>query len=340
MKKLLLLLLFLLLSIVLFAQNQDSIVKKIPKDPLMPKWTSFKDSSFAFLVQDNVYYNFFINNIKRLKGGYFIETYTYIDSLWVFAYIVNAKTGSYISGKKIKEGKFYSLCLKRYFEQPSIAGVEISEVHDVMLGNKIVSVASTGIFTYLFSSFNINGLNYSDSIHALKIITHYETEKNEIKQSLCQFIRAISYKQDSNILIDYVDTNQLIKSLQKYSFYLFGRRPDFWKTDDPYPPRKNALLNWEEIYNINSKQFNSLFWGMLKNDYHLPKEKTIEIANISSNDIQLDLLNYTRRKIYTVRVKWRIPTFPEEYVAIVNVKKYKGKYKIIGFNRVYRKYYH
>jgi hypothetical protein len=340
MKKLFLLFLFLLLSIVLFAQNQDSIVKKIPKDPLMPKWTSFEDNSFAFLVQDDVYYSFFINNIKRLKGGYFIETYTNIDSFRVRVYIVTTKNSFFLQGKKIKKGHHYYLSLRRYFEQPSIAGIEISDIHDVMLGNKIVSVASTGMFTYLFSSFNINGLNYSDSIHALKIITHYETEKNEIKQSLCQFIRAISYKQDSNILIDYVDTNQLIKSLQKYSFYIFARRPNFWKTNDPYPPRKNDLLNWEKIYKINSKQFNSLFWGMLKNNYSLPKEKTSEIVNITINDIHLDLLNYTRRKIYTVRVKWRIPTFPEEYVAIVNVKKYKGKYKIIGFNRVYRKYYH
>lgn len=317
--------------------SQVKINDSIPVDPLIPKSVQIRINNFDFLIKENVYYNFFVSQIRPLNEGYLIECQTIIDTYKVYVYIITNKNSIFSKGKKIKKYHTYSLCLKKYFEKPSLPGIEISKIHDVMLGENTICVYSTGLFNYLHTSFNLEGLTYLDSNQVKKKIERFENAKSDFDKIVCQFVNKISYNDNNNLLFQILDTNQLIKCFKKYNWSVFGRSPSFYLTDDPYPPSKKDPVNWVRSYKINSFEFNDMFWAMLKEDYKLPKIKQNEKDSILCKDISIELL-FLNIDIFTIRIKWNIPNIKNEYVAVLNIKKIENKYLISGFNKVYYPY--
>lgn len=317
--------------------SQVKVNDSIPIDPLLPKSVQIRINDFDFLIKENVYYDFFVSQIRPLNEGYLIECQTIIDTYKVYAHIITTKNSFFSRGRRIKKNHTYSLCLKKYFEKPSLPGIEISKIHDVMLGENTICVYSTGLFNYLHTSFNLEGLTYIDLNQIKKKIERFENEKFDFDEIVCQFVNKISYNDNENIMFQIVDTNQILKSLKKFNCSVFGRSPSFYLTDDLYPPSKGKPVNWYRSYKINSYEFNDMFWAMLKEDYELPKIKQNEKDSILCKDISIELL-YLNKNVFTIRVKWKIPNIKNEYVAVLNIKKIENKYLITGFNKVYNPY--
>lgn len=323
--------LILILSIQLNLFAQEIRVKNYPVDTLMPELVEIQNSSLSFLIQDNVYYNFYINEIIPLKNGYCIDCITKIDSFNVHAYVITNKI-KIPFGNKIKQFETYKLCLNRYFAEPTVAGIHIYENLDIMLGDYTVQVGALGCFNYIFTSLNLYGLSFIDSIKVQKNIQKFEFEKNEIHKLVESFINTISFCQNSIKIFDLVDTNLIKQSINQYSESFSSRNISCFSSPNRlHPPFEVKLIDWNERFDINSNNFKSIFWFVIKLYYELPLESNIETNIISQSKIKLELLHLSKNGIYTVKVKWSIKDI--EYFAILNILKIKQEFKVIGINR-------
>jgi hypothetical protein len=334
-----------LLPINVFSQP-NTVNKILPKDPLEFPGKRQIDNSIlrSFLIEENVYYDFLINNIIELEKGYWIEVNTKIDSFEVWAHIITDKINIHkkneYMGEKIKTGKNYQFSLKRYFLYPQISGIGGGNILDVMLGNNTILIESSGAFTYLFTSLDIDGLYVKDSSFAKIKTGNFEKNKQKIMETVCPFVNLITYKKDTNYFANYWDTISLIHSLCQYGDYMFSRHPSELSV---LPKPKIELFDWQDFYEINPNQFNEIFWCMLKEDYKLPKDTSLYQSDIECDSIQTDLLYYSKDGIYTIRVRWKIPITEQPYIIVINVQEQEDSiFKVIGFNKddfAYTPYY-
>lgn len=310
-----------------FSQEKDYYY---PKDSLLPEYVHFKNFHLSFLIQDDTYYNFYIYEIIPLKQGYFIHCVTIIDTFTVSAYVVTDKNPRLFYAKKIKQTEEYHLCLKRYNESPIGAGLDLYKNVDVMIGENIVHVGAAGSFNYIFTTKNLNGLSYVDSFKVKKKEIKYDLEKEKIRNTLELFINAISYDAYSKNLYLFVDTTLIKESIKNHSTYVVRRTlPSV--PSKLYPPYNPVLIDWKEDFDINPNDFSALFWKMIKINMNLPIKSNIDINLTKINDIKMELLHMSKDGIYTIRTKWKFYERGSEYIAIINIKKQKNTYKIIGF---------
>ncbi|MDD4208991.1 MAG: hypothetical protein PHI52_01495 [Bacteroidales bacterium] len=305
----------------------DSVVVT-PFDSLDLVNQQITNNDFAFLINDSTYYDCKVLKISKLSEGYTIRFGLKIGWRDVYAQVVttNEKNKHF---KKIKVGNTYKMKLKRYFNYPLHRAIEYPLIYDVMLGKTINGVLSTGLFCYLFVSPNLDGLYYIDSNNIDKMGKEIELEKKYIQDFVYRFVNTITFKKDSTNLSYFIDSTLIVKSLRKHRQYLNNRGYDFniYKIPKQVPFRKWALDK------IDTSNFTSFFWGILKVDYQLP----IYIDSclnyeINKNDILIDILYY-KYPLYTVRVKWNNPIKKINYIVIVTIKEDDYKFKIIGFNQ-------
>jgi len=230
----------------------------------------------------------------------------------------------------IEIGKSYKFKLLRYFENQLSVNIEYKEIYDVMLGAKTIGILSLGWFNYLFVSPNLNSLNYIDSLNVDIIEKNIKKKDERLQKFICDFLKTISFNEYSNNLRGYVDSSLLMASLKTYSIYGIVKSPtDIANRKIVQPPRRIPYLNWER-YNIDDKNFNSLFWGMLENFYNLPiKDNPIDF---DCKEVHIKTL-YFYNDISTIRIKWKLPSKETEYVAIVSIREFEQTFKIIGFNK-------
>lgn len=323
----------------LSAQNN---MNSLPKDPL--EGTFIRNKNLSFLLHEDSCYNFYISDIIPLPDGYIILASTEVDGYCVYPYIVTPKKNPDIKirQKKIKKGNCYKLRLRKYFLLPASVGIESGRIIDVMMGNRTMSVNENGFYSYLFTSFDIEGLyQIKDQEVAIRKRKFQEEELN-LKNSVLPFLEYISYRKYADNLFDIVDTLHVKNSLNRYGACCWGRNPsdDFSHPEKyewglAYPPKKH---NWEETDGINPRKYEEIFWGMLKKEYRLPIDSQNMDEDFFYSSIKLKLLYYSQPEIYTVQVIWKIPNVKKTFVAIINIQKTKDRYKIIGFNKPYRRY--
>lgn len=261
-------------------------------------WQQIQVADFAFLYSDSVYYDCMVCRIDEYNEGYGILVSSNIEDIPVFS----AKNKSTYK-HRIKIGKSYKMKLIRYFERPIIRSIEYKHIYNIMLGAKTINVLSTGQFSYLFISPNINGLSYFEPkiVDSLELIK--KQKETEMTSFLYDFIISISNEIDSLQLINYVDTLEVSKSLKKYSGYYYQ---ESLYEEFKRPPKKIDYLQWSNL-KIDDSRFESLFWGMLSYYYRLPKETiSFEDKNNVFKSIKVKVL-YFCDDISTVRVKWSIP---------------------------------
>jgi hypothetical protein len=328
-----------------------------PKDTLEKK-VFLAVKGLSFLIQDDVYYPFYIHKITAIKNGYVITATTKIDTFNVIVYIVTTKQSFLCSDKrqKIKQGNTYSFSLNRYFLYPQQNTFSQGYVLDIMLGNTILYINSWGLFSYVFTSLDFNGLNLQTEEETNLIRKNYIQKQEDIKNIILPFLNKISTKDKRN-LGDYIDTICVKNSINHYGKYFFYKG-DLDKKELSKPASDKVLnkiykrlagkqqrwlqypfiakYDWKKSHNykVNPNVFDELFWKMLKKDYNLPVEDTVSSQNVSVSDVEIKLLHYSNN-IYTVRVRWSIPPIKQSYIAILNVKEYENGYKIIGFNKAY-----
>lgn len=332
------------LSVNVSAQNY---VDTFPKDPLDSIWdyrASIINTDLSFLIEEDSCYDFCVMKIYSLPSGYIILTKSQINNYNVWAYIVTPKKCpdiKYIQ-KRIKRGENYKLHLRRYFLLPAQAGIEYGITVDVMLGKKTIGINENGYYSYLFTSFDIEGLYQIKSKEILRRKLKFKEEESKIKNSIVPFLEHISYGIQSHNLYNIMDTLQIKRSLNRYGFGVWGRSPfdlDYpekkykWSLD--YPVKK---YDWRKRDKINPKNFQEIFWTMLEKHYCLPIDYQVKDSNFLYSNIQLKLLYYSNPNIYTVQVIWKLPNVNKTFIAILNVQKKKNVYKIIGFNRAYDGY--
>lgn len=325
----LLIIILLVSQILVFSQENDYYY---PKDSLLPEYDIFKNNHLSFLIKDDTYYNFYIDEITPLKNGYFIRCITIIDTFTVSAYVITDKIPKLFYAKKIKQTEVYHLCLKRYNVKPLVASLDTYENVDVMIGENIVHIGAAGSFNYIFTSKNLNGLSYVDSFKVKKKLIKYEIEKEKIRNTIELFINAISYDAYSKNLYIFVDTNLLKESIKNHSQSIVRRTlPSV--PSKLYPPYNPVLIDWNEVFNINPNDFSTLFWKMININMNLPIKSNIDTNLTKIYDIKMELLHMSKDGIYTIRTKWKLFENGDEYCAMINIKKEKNKYTIIGFNR-------
>lgn len=308
----------------------------LPKDTLLPEYIPIILNDYSFLIEDDVYYNFFINNLIPLKDGYFLECYTYIDTLRVWAHIVTSKKSITKNGQKIKPYEYINLSLKRYYKKPSIAGIEAYPIYDDMFGNSTLSIVS-GCFYYLFTSLNLDGLHYNDSIDVIKKEMIYENEKNEIISVIDSFIMDVSFRKNQANSYDYMNKKLVRKSIKKFSQDILYRSRNYFDVPrNLHPEYKVKKLNWQKEHKINPNNFSELFPFMLKEYYKLPTILKYDSTSNIPYKKEVDFL-FLEKDVFTIRVTWFLFYKKKEYVAILNMKKINGKYQIIGFNKPFEK---
>lgn len=311
-------------------QNIKSGRNKLPKDSLNNGCAQIQNFRLDFLVENDKYYDFRILNISENNGGYIVEADTYIDSFRVEVIILTSKKSYTTRSLKIKQSQKYRLALKRYFEIPVFAGVENTPINDVLLGTHIHSIVTIGNFNYLFTSLNLDGLEYIDSSKTIPLFQKYYDNKTDIQDVVYSFINQITYELKNCNIIDYVDTFQLKRNLKHYStdfyFNLYVNEQNYY-----YSPKNIKKFPWKS-YNVNPDVFNSVFWFMIKYYYNLPLISESTKGKIESKDIKTELL-YTSNDLYTIRVKWKIPEFKDDIVAILSLISKENSFKIVGFNK-------
>ena len=234
-------------------------------DPLDVGFKQYVTNDNAFLVTDTTYYNFLICDIYKLEKGYFITAYTKILDSTVRVQIISLKERIFYKNK-IKKGQYYQMKLTRYFEMPLRRGIESKTIYGVMVGEKSVGVLSTGWFPYLFVTQNLRGLEYRDSASIVNIEKDIKKLENELHVFLYQVIKSLSFKEDSNLLVNYFDTSQVKKSLKLYNCFSMGFSPSDVVI---YPSKKVEKFNWER-HNIKTDNFHSWFWGIINIFYAYP----------------------------------------------------------------------
>lgn len=343
---------FLLGVVICFSLSEifsQSYKDTIPIDPIIKKiWGDqrplVKNNTNDFLILEDSCYDFHVHRIISLPAGHLIIASTYINNHNVKAHIVTSKKRflSKANKKKVAKGKTYKLRLRRYHLIPAWVGIESGSTVDVMLGEKTISINQNGWFSYLFTSFCLDGL-YQDSEEKANLkIQKYLDEENNIKRNVYTFLNYISFGLQPTNLYDILDTSKIKNSFKNYGHCCWGRKPaDLYNVDKRYKWKLDypvEKLDWKHSLDLDPNCFMDVFWGMLKKSYHLPVRCQFDSCAIISEGINLKLLNCSEPDVYTVQVIWKILNINKTYIAILNIQKAEGKYKIIGFNRVYNGY--
>jgi len=328
-------------------------IDSLPEDPLDNidgrLSSPVRNNNLSFLLQEDSCYDFRVANIISLSNGYIILARTKVESFNIWAYIVTSKKHPDIKiiQKKIKKGKNYKLHLRRYFLLPAWVGIERGYTVDIMLGNKTMSINQNGDYSYLFTSFDIEGLYQIKSREVVIRKQKFEEEEINIRNSILPFLEYISYGKQVYNLFDIVDTLQIKRSLNRYGHYWWWRNPSNFDYSERkyewsigYPVKKHDWMNKDGMKRdtLNPKIYEEVFWGMLKEQYKLPIDSQDMDRDFLYSSIRLKLLYYSPSDIYTVQVIWKIPNVKKTFIAIINIQKKKDTYKIIGFNKPYRGY--
>jgi hypothetical protein len=247
----------------------------------------------------------------------------------VYVGIVSLKERIFYKNK-IKKGQYYKMRLTRYFERPLVRSIEYKPIYDVMIGKNSVGILSTGLFSYLFVTKNLRSLEYLDPVSIANIEIDIKKTKIELYDFLYQVVKSLSFKEDSVLLVNYLDTAQVKKSLKRYTKNFTGFSP----SEDLnllYPPQKIERLPWKN-YNIKTNNFHSWFWGTINYFYKLPINRGN--SKYDFDDFVIKVLDF-HDELYTVRVRWKIHSQKQSfsYYAVFTVKKQGDTFKIVGLNK-------
>jgi hypothetical protein len=305
--------------------NKDSI-GKIPVDPNDTSYQQILINDFSFLISNSEYYDFKVLKIIEFKMGYGLFLRTKINDRYSYALSITMKEGK-SKHKKIKKWHTYRMKLTRYYRKPLARSIEYPPIYDVMLGQNNVGILSIG-YSYIFISQNTKGLFYVDSIEVAGIERTISNNTNEISSFSKNFIKSISFEEDSALLMKYIDTTSVKTSLKNYSTR-WG--PNMIHGIIKKIPTQVPSFEWAN-FKIDTNSFSPFFWGLLKEFYSLPKNHTNNLSFLEK-DIAIDIL-YLSDEIYTIRVIWKLPSVKVPYTAFLAVKKIDEIYKVIGFNVV------
>lgn len=305
--------------------HKDSI--NFRYDVLDTGFRQIVNNDLSFLIEEGNYYDFKVYKISKRSNSYFINASTVINDTIVLVDIITFNRNWDNKNKnKIRPGKYYKIKLQRYFKNPLYNGIEYKPIYNVMLGKEAIGVLSTGYIDYLFVSQNLSGLNYADSSQIINIEKDKLKYEEKIHTFLFQVVKSITFAEDSSLLINYIDSIQIKESLRTYPITVLGG----FSPSEPisnYQPKKIPKEIW---FNIDTNSFNTWFWQVLKENYRLPQSNNKN--NFQNDDVETDIL-YLQNDIFTVRVKWSIPSSNEVFNAVFIIKK-ESDFKVIGFNRI------
>jgi hypothetical protein len=298
--------------------HKDSI--RFPYDPFNCVLRQVNFLDFAFLIKDGVEYEFLIVNIEKLKKKCLLITIkTSILDTTVWARVITFPTKKH-AANNIKLGEKYKMKLIRYFEQPFIGLLHLFNVYDVMIKKTIVGIV--GDFSYVFITQNLEGLKYIEHPPSQTELIDSFSQDDEFKLFIKEVVKTFSFIEDTCNLEKYFDKKAVKKTLKQYStLYL--------ELDER---SKNIQLFECKLFNIKTKCFENWFWEVVDFFYKLPIEKNETDYHLLENNITVKLLSYNNN-IYTVRVKWMLPSQYGTYYAYFSIIKNDGQYKIIGFNK-------
>jgi len=326
---------FILLKLVISQKpNIDSIILRsnqiiIENDPV-------------FQISELTYYKAEVLKKMKFKNGFLtLFNLSISDSNYAYIYVVSGNEKTKKSKEKLKVGKVYYIQLIDYFDHFLTLSIEHKEVYDVMLGNNKISILSgvqDAIFSKIFVSPNIFDLYYVDSITVQQNKAEVNLVYENLYSTICSFIKSITYSKYQSNLINYVDTNELKKSISQFSLTPIKSSLSFkYDTSNNKSlfnnnplPQNLSYLNWSN-FGINEQYFDSLFWGMLRIYYTFPVTYNENYIDISCNNLIVKSLYYCD-DIITVQVKWKIES-QYEYIAILSLKRLNDVFKVIGFNQ-------
>lgn len=296
---------------------------------------------YSFLVQENKDYIFKITKILNVRDGYLLWAKTKIQHHNVDVIIVSPQSDQNKDFKcRFRVGKKYKMTIQKYFFIPAKhIGVESGFTVDVLLGKRTISINQSGDYYYLFVSQNADGLFIRDNQQLDTIYGQFSVDSIMIKQTIDNFIAHICFNDDKYNIID---TFLLKNSLRRYGTSLWTRNPcDLCKkcgnknwSIDSVP----SLANWEIEYQVSdTADYREMLKAVLRKHYKFPLDDSLRGKDILHQEYKL--LYCSHENIYTIQVSWEIANVADRrYVAIVNVQKIDGIYKVVGLNRSYEDY--
>jgi len=314
--------------------HKDSVFFKY--DSLETYHLQYITNDNSFLINDSKYYSFKVISIYKLEDAFFIQLQTQIDNRNVIAYVVSVNLKDK-NKDKIKIGKTYRMKLLRYYEKPLSRSIEYKKNYDLMIGNHLVSILSTGWFPYIFVTQNLRGLNYINEIDtSLSVLKIPQNDFNKIDTLSCNLVKKI-YDHDFSFLMKHCDTLLIKDIIKKYHVDVPDRTlvEKLMLTKRVLPPPKNVPLNnWLFSKVDTSKNFKDFFEEVVSIYYPFPINMNYKSDRlIDCREIKWQVI-YFLDGIYTIRIKWKMFSSKNDIYVFINIKKIGDEYKIVGFNRV------
>jgi len=292
------------------------------------------DTANIELINEESYYNCYINNIYKMKGGYLINIHINInDSVFFNGDIVSFNKNRFFKDCKtrIREGHTYRLNIKRYFTYPLHQSLEYKRIYDVLTYDGSVSILSIPSLSYLFVSQNLNGLCYSDSTQLSIRIGCQQKERENVHSFLTSAINTIYFSNDIVLASNIFDTTIFVKGSEHLS-----NRISYWvDPSDPimmYPPRNIRKLNhfWIVRRHVKTRNQCLSFHCLMESIKNKYPQGSPESKNAGCNILHISYLQYSENA-YTLRVEWELPGSEIKYSAIFILKPHNTTYKVIGF---------
>lgn len=281
--------------------------------------------TYSCMLQEDTVYNFYINRIFPIQTGRLIEAVTYdIPLMQVRAYIVFPHRVAWYRCSIIKIGKTLPLRVLKYTEDYSQTPFEGYGIVNILLGEKNLRIEERGLFSYLFTSPDIQK-------HPSSVCKYdhrkakFEQYKDGLTNIVNSFINILSYGDSITKLSDFADTNKLKHSFKERGFFYFNYKgyEDFQQR---IPSKESPKFDWKGVQGINPNDFVGIAQKISYLDGYARQNSIDETVNITS----IQLL-YAEGQIYTFRVIWRFPNEEQSSSsAIISAKYSYGKWTITG----------
>lgn len=302
--------------------------KKFPEDTNAKYRMDVPRDELSFMLDENNYYSFYINDMIPIQSGILIDAYSYsIYPYQIHAVIISPYKRMYTSTQRIpiKIGKTYSFSVKRYNKTPCGIHPEKGDVIDVLLGDSIYSVECRGLFTYLFVSLDLSNKRFRRNENLTSQIQKFNSQKKEIMDVVTKFINIVTYENDIENILPFIDTIKIKETFLQYGFPFFNYQSD---SVSLYPAKVKKTMDWNYYGCSNNENSLSMLRNILRKDFKFPLHN---IAHEQITKIDIDLL-YMDKKNYTIRVDYLVQN-NTPISMVLNVSRDKDEFKISGINR-------
>ena len=288
-----------------------------PIDTLAHQIPFIEIHDYSHIINEDSIYLFTIDFIRKIKNAYYIGAHTMLMGRTIHVKIIEP-TLSKINKNKICVGKSYEMQLLRYYPYPLSHSLDYYRNYNFLFGEKVVSLQSTYCLNYIFTTENLNGLQYiNEKMNNNKLVPNYFVDS----------VIFIILHKDNEKIRQIVEMSSVISCQKKFAFESSIINHNNPHCFPPYNLKHYYRMFKRKIFGFEKED---ILLYLITDNYFYEKYSTF--LNIDSLKIVESRIVFSFNTNCTYRVIWSLYPKQSYYITYLSFNWYNNTPKLVGIS--------